>query len=120
MRYLFSINRYEELLGYVRDIGLKDSGEFDIVKAAIMSVWFFKNMNKVQESREEAIALLSLIDEKLDDGIEDTEGRNLALLAQALLKYCLGEEENSEEYAYEIQEGVSAVESLFQRIILHR
>lgn len=91
IRYLFATDRYEELWGYIMDAGAEEGKEINAELIAIKADWYFKNPDRAQADIEDIRLLLQKIEDKLDESLS-AEDRNFYLLAQTLLKNCIGEE----------------------------
>ncbi len=112
IRYLLATNRFDELWGYIADVGAADSDPLDPEKVAIKSEWYFNNQDKLASDMEDVASLLTKVDDELENYGSDEKERNLLLLSQMLLRSCLGQEEphNDEEYKVE---GVSDLKYVF-------
>ena len=100
IRYLFATDRFDELWGYIDDVGTEDVTEFSVEKAAIKAVWYFDSKDGLSQNTDDVEELLHCVDEKLEQTILKAKERNLLLLSRSLLRNRLGEIEdvNEEEY----------------------
>lgn len=112
IRYLFATNRFDELWGYIADVGTADADPLDPEKVAIKSEWYFKNQSKLASDMEDVEALLTKVDDELEKGESYGQEKNLLLLSQMLLRSCLGQEEPHNDEEYEV-EGVSDLKYVF-------
>jgi len=92
IRFLFATNRYEELWGYLADVGTDENAGLEAEMAAIKSSWYFRNPDFAQSEIENVKLLLQCVNNQLDH-VEQTEDKELLLLSQILLKNYLGEPE---------------------------
>ena len=101
VRYLFTTNRYEELWGYISDVGTERM-EYSAEQAAIKSVWYFRNPETAVSNTESIEVFLQQVEEKLNDDLAEDE-EELLLLSQMLLKNSLGQAESGEigEYSFD-------------------
>ena len=92
VRYLFTTNRYEELWGYISDVGTE--GEtYSAEQAAIKSVWYFRNPESAISDAGNIELFLRQVEDKLKDSLPKEE-KELLLLSQMLLKNSLGQAES--------------------------
>ncbi len=92
IRYLFAANRYEELWGYIADVGTDEHVRLNAEMAAIKSSWYFRNPDIAQSDIENVWLLPERVDNELDNTYRK-EDRDLFLLSQTLLRNFLGERE---------------------------
>lgn len=90
IRYLFAANRYEELWGYLSDVGVRMKDYF-AEQTAIKAVWYFRNPNMAIADTESIELLLQQIEAELDACLPAEE--ELLLLSQMLLNNTLGQPE---------------------------
>lgn len=112
IRYLFATNRFDELWGYIADVGTADADPLDPEKATIKSEWYFKNQDKLASDMEDVTSLLAKVNGELEKDEPTAKERNFLLLSQMLLRSCLGQEEPHNDEEYEV-EGVSDLKYVF-------
>lgn len=91
VRYLFVTNRSEELWGYIADVGNEKYKTLNAEQALMKAEWLFKNSNSESFVPEEARAFLDRIHERLTQLEDETEEKELLILARTLLQSSLGE-----------------------------
>ncbi len=89
MRYLFLTNRYEELWGYIADVGGSKDEELDADSAAIKANWYVNNPDRVYSDKKSVESLLKQVEDRLANASEPEEKEKL-LLSQLMLRDCLG------------------------------
>lgn len=97
VRYLFAMNKYKELWGYIASVGTENDIELDVEKAVMKAVYYSKNPSLVFDETGSVRILLNQVNDKLDDSEDDdgqSDEKELLLLAQILLKSCLGESDS--------------------------
>lgn len=90
IRYLFCTNRYEELWGYISDVGNADGTSPSTELVAIKASWFFRNQGDDHFATEDVEQLLDWVENQLNLEQLTPEERELLLLSRAELQSCLG------------------------------
>lgn len=112
IRYLYISGRYDELLGYIDDVGTEEEEVFNVDKAVIKASWYSDIRNDTYMDEEGMEELLHKIDSALEENSYEAEDKNLLLISRSLLRNRLGETEavNIEEYD---MDQISAIEYVF-------
>ena len=111
IRYLFVTNRYEELWGYIVQVG-EDPLQNEEMKAelvAMKTIWYLKNQSSDYFDSEDVEQLLNRVEKRLDELSVESEERDLLLLCRTLLQSCLDLTDTTEPGA-DIPEGLSDLE----------
>lgn len=112
IRYLFTSGRYDELWGYINEIGTGEGSSFSVDKAAMKASWYFSDHNEMHKDVEGMENLLHRIDDELETDAYSTDERNLLLMSRSLLKNRLIENTDIDMEEYETDE-TSDIEYVF-------
>lgn len=97
MRYLFNTNRYDELWGYISDVGSEEEGELDVGKAMLKATYYSRRPDRVSDDVDNVRLFLKQVSTALDN-IEESEvqseEKTLLLLSEVILTKCLDEEDS--------------------------
>lgn len=100
IRYLFASGRYDELWGYINDVGTDKEETFSVDKAVIKASWYFDGKNENYMDVDGMKTLLQKIEYELQQNNYGEEERELLQISRSLLRDRLGETDlvNPEEY----------------------
>ena len=110
VRYLFATNRSEELWGYIANIGNEEDETLNAERALMKAEWFLKISHSESFAPEEAQIFLTQIQERLTQLEDETEEKELLILARTLLQSSLGEIEPIPEIDEYEPKGISYTE----------
>lgn len=111
MRYLFLTNRYDELWGYIADVGSSKDKDLDADSAAIKANWYVNNPDKVYTDKKSVESLLKQVEKKLAK-TDDPDEKEKLLLSQLMLRDCLGLPASSDMDTAQIEKA-SALQNAF-------